>query len=368
MPKGLDIARAFHASGWRVIVAEPFSWHVCRASRAVARCYTVTAPNDSLAAYHQEILEIIEREHISLIVPISEEAMHLVPLMDHLPAGVRMLSSSADQVRQVHDKLAFVRSAAALGLSVPTTEVLGTTSAAQLANSQDTVLKPTLSCSGSEVKLHNAGVPLPQADADRQVLVQQRLFGAHRSTLALARQGRVLGNVIYRGTLFTGSVAAAFERIEAPDVEAWVQQFVSANNWTGFIAFDFIDDENGVPHAIECNPRLTSGVHFITRDSLSRALTDEHSNEVLEFRSQTQLHQFYTSLTETQSALLKPRRMLSGMKVMWTHTDVTWSLADPLPFLLMTPLSLPIIWRSLSERISLGEAATRDIARTSHSS
>jgi len=211
MPKGLDVARALHASGWRVIVAEPFSWHVCRASRAVARSYTVTAPNVNLAAYHHEILEIIEREGISLVVPISEEAVHLVPLMHRLPEGVRMLTGSADQVRNVHDKLLFVQTAAALGLSVPATELLGTASAAQLAKSHDTVLKPALSCSGSEVKLLEAGMSLPQADANRQILVQQRLFGAHRSTLALARQGRVLGNVIYRGTLFTGSVAAAFE-------------------------------------------------------------------------------------------------------------------------------------------------------------
>ncbi len=367
MPKGLDIARALHHDGWRVIVAEPFAWHLCRASRAVARSYTVTAPNDDLDAYHHELLKIIEHEHICLVIPISEEAMHLVTLEKQLPTGVRLLAVAAKQVRDAHDKLVFARTAAAVGLCVPKTEVLGTEAATQLAAHHDTVLKPSLSCSGSEVRLHSAGAPLPPVNPERQLLVQQQLTGAHRSTLALARHGRVLGNVTYRGTLFSGSVAAAFERIDVPDIDTWVDQFVASQQWTGFIAFDFIDDERGVPHAIECNPRLTSGVHFMTRESLGHALTSEEHTEPVQFRSETRLHQFYTSLTETQSSLFKPHRMRTGIKIMRTHTDVTWQLSDPLPFLLMTPLSLPIIWRSLREGISLGEAATRDIARTLHS-
>lgn len=365
MPKGLDIARALHSAGWRVIVAEPFGWHLCKASRAVAKSLRVTAPNDDLDAYHREMLEIIEREQVSLVVPVSEEAMHLVSLMDRLPSGVRMLAAEADKVRAAHDKWAFVGMAEAAGLQVPTTELLGTEAATQLAAEQATVLKPSLSCSGNEVQRLSAGEALPNADTERPWLVQQQLVGAHRSTLALTHKGRVIGNVIYRGTLFIGSVAAAFERIDAPDIDQQVRRFVQTHEWSGFIAFDFIDDDDGIPHAIECNPRLTSGVHFMTRDSLRRSILNPQDAELMQFRDEPKLHQFYTSLTETQSALFHPRRMLEGIKVMRSHTDVTWTWRDPLPFLLMTPLTLPIIWRALSENISLGEAATRDIARLS---
>ena len=30
LPKGLDLARALAAEGWRVVVAEPFGWHLAR--------------------------------------------------------------------------------------------------------------------------------------------------------------------------------------------------------------------------------------------------------------------------------------------------------------------------------------------------
>ena len=35
LPKALELARALHDEGARVIVAEPFGAHVCKVSRAV---------------------------------------------------------------------------------------------------------------------------------------------------------------------------------------------------------------------------------------------------------------------------------------------------------------------------------------------
>ena len=50
------------------------------------------------------------------------------------------------------------------------------------------------------------------------------------------------------------------------------------------------------------------------------------------------------------------------MKLCWSVPDVVWSWRDPLPFLLMTPLSWPILKPALFEGISLGEACQRDIS------
>ena len=46
MPKALEVARALAGAGHRVIVADPFAWHVCRVSRAVTSSFRTTAPND----------------------------------------------------------------------------------------------------------------------------------------------------------------------------------------------------------------------------------------------------------------------------------------------------------------------------------
>ena len=44
LPKALDIARALHGAGVRVIVAEPFRRHLSGVSNAVDRNFVVTAP------------------------------------------------------------------------------------------------------------------------------------------------------------------------------------------------------------------------------------------------------------------------------------------------------------------------------------
>ena len=61
LPKALELARALHQAGARVIVADPFGLHVCRASRCVARSIRVPAPNTDPAAY-LDALEAIVRQ------------------------------------------------------------------------------------------------------------------------------------------------------------------------------------------------------------------------------------------------------------------------------------------------------------------
>lgn len=365
LPKALDIARALAGAGYRVIVAEPFGLHLCRVSRSVARSYQTIAPNDDPRQYRQALLDIIDKEQVSLLVPISEESMHVVLLAPDLPPGTRMLAGDPELVRQLHDKHAFIELAGRFGLAAPATTILGSSQARSLAERCDTVVKPVFSCAGNDITYLSAGDRLPDQIDDRPVLVQQRLKGEHLSTQSLAHQGRLIGSVIYRGTLFSGTVAAAFERVSNQAVAHWVKTFVEQTRYSGFIAFDFIADDHGVPHAIECNPRLTSGIHFMEQSSLAAAmLAPENANEI-RLKPAQKLHQFYTTLTESQSAMFRPARLKPFLAIMRSHQDVTWDKSDPWPFLLMTPLSWPILSRSIFKGMTLGEAATRDIARLS---
>ena len=53
------------------------------------------------------------------------------------------------------------------------------------------------------------------------------------------------------------------------------------------------------------------------------------------------------------------RRRLTRL---FTSRDVVWSPADPMPFLLMTPMSWEILWPAITTEMTLGEATQRDIA------
>ena len=133
-------------------------------------------------------------------------------------------------------------------------------------------------------------------------------------------------------------------------------------NYTGFVAFDFIIDQDDVPYPLECNPRLTSGIHFLHHGDLAAALLDPNKRGPIRFNPHNRLQEGHTSLTKAYAAILRPQRFFKRLGLVLTTRDVLWSLRDPLPFLLMTPMSWPILSAVLFRGLSFGEAAMQDIA------
>ena len=72
------------------------------------------------------------------------------------------------------------------------------------------------------------------------------------------------------------------------------------------------------------------------------------------------LSQLGTSLVS--AAIFKPSEFRRCFGEMLQARDVIWSWRDPLPFLLMTPMSWEILWPAMTSGLSLGEATQRDIA------
>ena len=361
LPKALAIVRACRAAGCRVLVADPFRWHVCKPSRDVEKSFRVTAPNDSLSQYLQDLLNIVEQESVDLVIPISEEALHVAQLADKLPARTRLWAAPLAQLAELHHKRDFIALAARKGLPVPETFTANESGARELAQNRDYVEKPVHSCSGIGLRFAKAGESLQSSSEEG--LVQTHLEGDLISSLSVVSEGREVATVFYRGRVFAGTVAICFERVDdAAAAQQWVNDFLSDSDYSGFLAFDFIIDESGIARAIECNPRATSGVHFFDLASLGQALLSPESASSIELSSKTRFQWAYSTLTETYAAIFKPREFVRRFKEMLAARDVIWAGHDPLPFLLMTPMSWEILWPAMTSDLSLGEATQRDIA------
>ncbi|MFD0917839.1 ATP-grasp domain-containing protein [Pseudahrensia aquimaris] len=363
LPKALDIAQALSLAGWRVIVAEPFAWHLCRVSRHVATSYQTSAPNSDQQAYLEDLMRIIEQENVSLVVPVSEECLHATMIEDRLGDGVKVYSMSHAAVRQYHDKLRFIRFAEEHGLGVPQTHLLGSEEAAQLAANQDYILKPVSTCSGQGLEICAAGASLPELYTRAPTVVQACLKGAHKSTFSMAHEGRVIGTVVYEAALLSGTVAAAFRRLEGETlIESWIERFVLASGYSGMVSFDFIEDDDGAPLAIECNPRATSGIHFVEKQDIAGAILAPEKQYSLKTKPAELMHQFFPSLTETQMAAFRRDDFARKFSVFRKAKDVNFSWGDPLPLWLQPFTAWTIMKRSMQNGESFGEASTFDIA------
>ena len=96
LPPAIDLARAYRAAGWRVIVADPFWLNMARTSLAVARVHKVTAPQRSPTQFLEDVAALVERYNVSQVIPVSEETPWVSRLKAHL--AVPVFCGEPDQV------------------------------------------------------------------------------------------------------------------------------------------------------------------------------------------------------------------------------------------------------------------------------
>lgn len=361
LPVALDLARGFFRLGWRVVVAEPLGMHLCRMSRAVDRCHRIRPPGTSVEPFLNDVLSVIREEGVDLVVPVSEELLAVSLLRDRLPAGVDLFAAEHDHVVRLHDKLAFNQMAAALGLTVPRSWS-GSEGLGNVPDSLPLVVKPRFSCSGRGIRFETAAT----ATADRGEIIQERIDGTELSYFGLARGGALFDDAVYRARVRAGSVAVCFEQQSMPAaIRNWVDVFARETHHTGFLAFDFIVDEAGSPFALECNPRATSGLHFLSAVAVAAWIAEEPLSAGDPTRSsQTQgatLTESWSCYTEVLDRVVSGGDARAAFSDLRRARDVTWSPNDPWPFLLMPINTWPLLWRAISSRRRIAATAMTDL-------
>jgi predicted ATP-grasp superfamily ATP-dependent carboligase len=195
-----------------------------------------------------------------------------------------------------------------------------------------------------------------------RAIVQQFVPGELVSSFSIARQGEVRVTVLYRAAVMQGTVAVCFERIEVPAlVNEWIRRFVAHTVFDGFVSFDLIIDAAGRVHGIECNPRATSGIHFVEPRGLAAALLDPAGAAPPGLRPDRLAQQFYPCLTETQKSMFTAR-FRRNLRCLLDAREVTWDSRDPWPFIGMPYTAWNIIALAARERTTFGEVAMLDFA------
>nr|WP_280115259.1 ATP-grasp domain-containing protein [Roseibium denhamense] len=308
-------------------------------------------------------MNIITSEQVDLVIPVSEEALHVTLLAERLPPSTRLFSNQHGTLWDLHDKYGFNAMAASAGLPAPETFLATDPRARALAGTAPSVFKPRIGCSGQKMQMLMPDDVPDNLFNDPEAIFQKRIYGREVSTLSLCHEGKILAHVTYEGLVFSGTVAVCFQQIgDVPQVAQWVADFVKAGKYSNFLAFDFIVDKAGTPWPLECNPRLTSGIHFMEHGDLARAILDLSDASPVRLKSKRRYQEGHTTLLQVYGSVFKPKTMLRRAKAMFSARDVLWSARDPLPFPLMTFSSWPVLKQVLFAGKTFGEAATLDIA------
>jgi hypothetical protein len=352
MTKALQLARSFHAAGHRVILAESakyrFTGH--RFSRAVDRFRTV--PNPDAPGYADALLAIVRQEHVDVYVPVcSPVASYYDALAKIMLAPYcEVLHEDADMIGKLDDKYEFSVMAADLGLPVPDSHRIS--SPAQVAGFDFAAAKvPYILKSIPYDPVHRLDLTtLPRPSAPEtaafarskpisagtpwimQGLVRGREYCAHSTV----RNGNVQVYCCCESSAFQVN----YEMADKPEIEAWVRGFVEPLKLTGQFSFDFIQADDGQVYAIECNPRTHSAITmFYNHPGLARAYLEDG---VACIEPAPDSRPTYWLYHELWRLLTGPGRR-DRLRVIRRGKEAIFDWADPLPFLLVHHLQIPVL-------------------------
>lgn len=407
-PCTLELARALHKAGHRVLAAESVRHHLCRVSRAVERSFAVPGPNGNAAAFVEALEEIVIRERVEVLIPTCEEIFYVAQGLERLGRYCRVWAAPIEELRELHDKWRFVQLARRLGLSVPPSRLIQSREE-WLACASDKdhesirdmdeglVLKPAYSRFASRVLIldkrqeeereksgkpessgHTGGYSglmrrnleenLPQdLSPEAPWVLQRRIEGRHICTYSVALEGKLVAHAAYPSVYRVGHGATVhFEPVEHEAAEAWVRRLVQATGFTGQIAFDFIEEADGRLYALECNPRATSGLHLFGRQAKGLAQVFVQPRSALQEGVVRPAGSGSRMLTVPMLAAgLGVVRSLAGLRE-WARAirrgrDAVFSMSDVRPAMEQA-LVLLDAWRTSRARgITMAEATTADL-------
>ena len=362
-PATLELARAFHRAGHVVFMAESLRGHLSQPSAAVKANFVVPAPRQNKEAFLLALKRIIEENQIDLLIPTCEEIFYVSIGRDKLPCTV--FAEPIKKLNTFHNKWSFVVNAIGLDLYAPETILISNQDDIlhAYAHWRALILKPVYSRFAARTLILP---PLKEALStlkfDSPWVAQEFLKGQQYCTYSVCHNGVVHAHTTYP-TKFTAGQGAAivFEHVEHPAIFNWVKKFVRENNFTGQIAFDFIQTPQGQLYALECNPRATSGVHLLASDpQFANAFINPQPGCITPpDRASYMLSS--AMLIYALPEALKNGNFINWLKTFFTSNDVILDLKDPMPFLLQFRSVFAYLALAQHHGITPLEASTLDI-------
>lgn len=363
-PATLELARLLHAAGVDVFMAESRRWHLCKMSNAIRKNFHVPAPRFNLDAYIVALIKIIQDEQIDLLIPTCEELFYVAQGRGRLTQHCQVFVEDIEKLNVLHNKWLFSQRALEHGLSVPCTELILNQQSLSTWIGKPVVLKRAYSRFSGDTLIKPANeddLSRIQPSEPSPWIVQAFVEGKHWCSYSVAHQGTITAHGVYQTTFSVGQgTAIEFQSVNHPKVFEWVKRFIEAEQFSGQIAFDFIEDASGKLFAIECNPRTTSGVHlFCNQPEVVQAFTNPDSS-LIEPTSKPSILMF-----PMLWYLLKKVRSKAAWQ-QWKSTfrasrDVILSWRDVMPGLLQGISVVQLLWLGMRKKMSPLAASTDDI-------
>lgn len=282
MPFALGMVRQLSAAGHEVYAADDYAQALGSHSKYLSGRFVYPSPRDETEAFIDTIESILTDHSIDVLVPAFEEAFYLSTQLERLSKAATIYAAPFKALARLHDKSAFQKLVAELGLPVPETVVA--TSDAELAEAIARFPKyfgrAVFSRGGVDL-LTNTG-PLAGALSVDEVhptpaepwVIQPFVEGETVCTYSTVHDGKVSSHLMYRiPRQWHHSTGIQFESIDATESLRLIEPIAAELDYTGQMSFDFLVTGDGLSF-VECNPRATDGALLLSPEQIERGLLE----------------------------------------------------------------------------------------------
>jgi predicted ATP-grasp superfamily ATP-dependent carboligase len=362
-PATLELARAFHKAGHIVFMAESLRGHLSQPSNAITKNFLVPPPRQQTSAFISALKTIITENKIELLIPTCEETFYTAMGRGQFPCAVFV--EPIEKLNLIHNKWTFTLKAIEYDLSIPETILVANQDDLlhAFAYWRELVIKPIYSRFATRTAiLPTLKHALATLTFESAWIAQSYIAGTPICTYSIVHNGHITAHTAFRSDFTTGRGAAiAFQHIDHQAVYNWVKTFVEANQFTGQIAFDFMETPDGQIFALECNPRATSGIHLLASSS---KFTESFFNSSQDCITPSGNHSYMLSsamLIYGIPASIFNRKFIEWLSTFFSSNDVIFNIKDIKPFLLQFRSILSYLKLARQHHITALEASIFDI-------
>ena len=365
-PATLEWARLCRLNGHSVWLAECMPWTITSFSTAIEQTLHVPSPRHRYTAFIQQLLVHIKTHKIDILIPTCEEVFWIAKGKESLEAECEVFTPALQYLRPMHSKIDFLDIANAARVCAPQTHRICTREDLRkhMNNCRNLVFKPEFSRFGTQVLMRPSAdrISRIQPTPSHPWAAQECIDGQQFATWSLCREGRVLAHSAYPIEHRAGVGSAVFFRaIQHPAIFQCVQRIVAHTKWTGQIAFDFIVPEHGAPHVLECNPRLTSGIHLFRNQPEITDLFDGDIDRPLYHPKTVAIQLCLPMILYALPHALIQRNLRQWWLDFSEASDAIWCRQDPWPTIGQWLSVLALLLRALRLRTDPLSASTHDI-------
>jgi predicted ATP-grasp superfamily ATP-dependent carboligase len=364
-PATLQLARLLHQQKHNIYIADTFAYNLSGVSQFINKSFVIPPPRQAPKAFVKEMKRILKDYQIDILLPTCEETFHVSKYKDTFSTNCFVFCAPICTLHQLHDKWQFNQLLKKLTLPYPISFLAQSYAEAieQIATLDKFVAKPNYSRFADNV-LINDKKALKDIDIhpNKSWVIQQFIAGNHFCSFSVAHQGKFVAHSVYPVSYRVGNGAAVyFESTSVPAIRAIIQKIALATNYTGFLSFDFIQsDQDGLFYTLECNPRLTSGIHlFDAKDSFMPF--DSNQNKICYPNPKNKMMLTLAMLVYSLPEVRSFRELLLLLKKMLQAEDAVFKWKDIKPFFAQLYTIFHFYRIAKQNNISILEATTHHI-------